>query len=110
TNSDLRRARDNLSGTALDDAALANAEYARLVHADEIALIKALAGWPRLLEGAAEAGEPHRVAFFLYDLASTFHSLWTRGKDEPSLRFVIAEDRALSLARLALVRAVGLVI
>jgi arginyl-tRNA synthetase len=110
THSAFRQAREILSGITLDDAALARAEFARLVHPDELALIKALAGWPRLLEGAAEAGEPHRIAFFLYDLASTFHSLWTRGKDEPALRFVVAEDRALSLARLALVRAVGLVI
>ena len=54
--------------------------------------------------------EPHRVAFFLYDLASSFHALWTRGKEEAALRFVIADNPKLTLARLALVRAVGLVI
>ncbi len=110
TNSAFRQAREVLGDIALDDATLGRADFGRLTHADEIGLIKALAGWPRLLEGAAEAGEPHRVAFFLYDLASTFHALWTRGKEEPALRFVVADDRALSLARLALVRAVGIVI
>jgi arginyl-tRNA synthetase len=110
TRSAFRQAREALPGIALDDATLAGTDLARLGHADEMALIKTLTGWPRLLEGAAEAGEPHRVAFYLHDLASTFHALWTRGKEEPTLRFVVAEDRALSLARLALVRAVGMVI
>jgi arginyl-tRNA synthetase len=97
-------------GIDLSAAALGAADLARLTHDDEIALIKTLAFWPRLLESAAEAGEPHRVAFYLYELAAQFHQLWTHGKDEASLRFVVAEDRALSLARLALVRAVGFVI
>ncbi len=110
TRSAFRQAREALPDLKLGDDALAGAEFARLTHPEEIGLIKALAGWPRLLEGAAEAGEPHRVAFYLYDLASTFHGLWTRGKEEAALRFVIADDRALSLARLALVRAVSVVI
>jgi arginyl-tRNA synthetase len=110
TRSAFRQAAEALPGLALDDAALRSADLSRLTHPDETTLIKSLAGWPRLLEGAAETGEPHRVAFFLYDLASAFHALWTRGKEEPALRFVIADDRALSLARLALVRAVGFVI
>jgi arginyl-tRNA synthetase len=110
TRSAFRQAREILPDLDTSDAGLARTDLSRLGHAEEIGLIKALAGWPRLLEGAAETGEPHRVAFFLYDLASTFHALWTHGKEDSSLRFVIAEDPALSSARLALVRAVGLVI
>ncbi len=110
TRSAMRQAAAAIPGIDLSDAALGRADLERLTDPDELALIKALAGWPRLLESAAETGEPHRVAFFLYDLASTFHALWTRGKDESSLRFVVAEDRELTLARLALVRGVGVVI
>jgi arginyl-tRNA synthetase len=69
-----------------------------------------LAGWPRLLEAAAEAHEPHRLAFYLYDLAAAFHALWNRGNDEPGLRFLIAGDDELSRARLALLAGVKLVI
>jgi arginyl-tRNA synthetase len=105
-----RQAKEALPAAALDDVTLAAADLQKLAHPDEMALIKALAGWPRLLEGAAETGEPHRVAFFLYELASSFHALWTRGKEEPALRFVIADDPKLTQARLALVRAVGVVI
>jgi len=76
----------------------------------DIPLVRLIAQWPRQVEAAAAAHEPHRVAFYLYDLAAQFHQLWTQGKDEASLRFVVAEDRALTLARLALVRAVGFVI
>jgi len=110
TRSAFRQAQEAIPGIATANAELAAADLSRLSHGDEIALIKTLSGWPRLLEGAAEAGEPHRVAFYLYDLASSFHALWTRGKEEAALRFVIAEDKPLTLARLALVRAVGVVI
>jgi arginyl-tRNA synthetase len=110
TRSAMKQADAAFPGIDLSAGALGAADLARLTHDGEIALIKALAFWPRLLESAAEAGEPHRVAFYLYDLAAQFHQLWTQGKDEASLRFVVAEDRALTLARLALVRAVGFVI
>jgi arginyl-tRNA synthetase len=76
----------------------------------ELALIKLLAGWPRLVESAAEAHEPHRVAFFLNDLAAAFHGLWNKGKDEARLRFLIEDDPELSLARLALLKAVTTVV
>jgi arginyl-tRNA synthetase len=82
----------------------------RLTDPAEIALIKLLAGWPRLLESAAEAHEPHRIAFYLSDLAAAFHGLWNKGKDEARLRFLIDDDRDLSVARLGLLRAVVLVI
>ncbi|SDG96324.1 arginine--tRNA ligase [Roseospirillum parvum] len=82
----------------------------RLVADEELALIRLLAGWPRLIDSAAEAHEPHRVAFYLYDLAAAFHQLWNKGRDETELRFLIAEDRPVSLARLALVKGVQVVI
>ncbi|OAN44053.1 arginine--tRNA ligase [Paramagnetospirillum marisnigri] len=86
------------------------AVLARLTDPAELALIKHLAGWPRLVETAAEAHEPHRVAFYLYELAAAFHGLWNKGKDEARLRFLIEDDREVSLARLALLRAVVVVI
>ncbi|MFO7857166.1 MAG: arginine--tRNA ligase [Paracoccaceae bacterium] len=81
-----------------------------LDHPEELALAKKIAEWPRLVELAARHHEPHRVAFFLYELASEFHALWNRGKDEPRLRFVQPEDHAGTRARLALVEAVSVVI
>ena len=82
----------------------------RLTDSGELALIKLMAGWPRLVESAAEAHEPHRIAFYLYDLAAAFHALWNKGKDDAGLRFLLAEDPALTAARLALVRAMALTI
>lgn len=81
-----------------------------LVDADEISLIKMMAGWPRLVEAAAEAHEPHRIAFYLYDLASAFHGLWNRGNDDPAMRFLREDAPALSRARLCLLGAVKIVI
>ena len=69
-----------------------------------------MAGWPRLIEAAAEAHEPHRLAFYLYDLASAFHALWNKGNDDPAMRFLRDDDLDLSRARLALLRAVKSVI
>jgi len=90
--------------------ALVSAPLHRLTDPAELALIKLLAGWPRLVETAADAHEPHRVAFYLYELAAAFHGLWNKGKDEARLRFLIEDDRDLSLARLALITAVATVI
>ncbi|MDM7947830.1 MAG: arginine--tRNA ligase [Oceanibaculum nanhaiense] len=106
----LRHAAEALSGQALDDASLAIADLTRLDDPAELALMKRLAGWPRLVESAAEAHEPHRVAFYLQELAAEFHALWNKGRDEASLRFIIAEDEAVTLARMALVRAVAVTI
>jgi arginyl-tRNA synthetase len=77
-----------------------------LTDSEEIGLIKYLAGWPRTVEGAAEAYEPHRLAFYLHDVAAAFHGLWTKGKDDTSLRFLQPDDPELTRARLALVRGV----
>jgi arginyl-tRNA synthetase len=76
----------------------------------EFALVAKLAEWPRLVEIAAEAHEPHRVAFYLYDLASEFHALWNKGNADPNLRFVQEGDPATTAGKLALIRAVAFVI
>jgi len=85
---------------------LAKALLERLDDAAELALMRKLAAYPRLLESAALAHEPHRVAFYLYELASEFHAQWTRGKDASHLRFIILDDPQLTVARLALVQGV----
>lgn len=72
----------------------------------ELALVREMASFPRVLEGAALHYEPHRVAFYLQDLAGAFHALWTRGKEEPNLRFLIADAPELTAARLAMLAAV----
>lgn len=77
---------------------------------EELALIRRMAVWPRMVEAAAEAHEPHRIAFFLGDLAGDFHTLWNRGKDDATLRFIIEDNAAATLARLALVRATATVL
>src|SRR5262249_27519098 len=88
-------------------AMLAEAEIERLSDPAELSLVRKLAAWPRLLQGAAQAHEPHRIAFYLYELASEFHALWTLGgKDSPHLRFIIQGDPPLTMARLALVQGV----
>ena len=85
---------------------LARASLARLVDAAELALMRKIALYPRLVEASALAHEPHRVAFYLYELASEFHALWTKGNDAPHLRFIIQDDPEMTLARLALVQGV----
>jgi arginyl-tRNA synthetase len=106
----MRHAAEMLPPPQLADDALAAAPLERLADPLELALIRVLAGWPRIVEGAAEAHEPHRIAFFLQDVAAQFHLLWTKGKDEASLRFLVAADPDLTRARLALVRAVAIVV
>jgi arginyl-tRNA synthetase len=106
----LRHAAEEMGDIDLSPRALAKAPVARLTDSAELGLIKLMAGWPRLVESAAEAHEPHRVAFYLYDLAAAFHGLWNKGKDEASLRFLIPGDRDATVARLALVRALTFVI
>ena len=76
----------------------------------EFAVAKKIAEWPRLVEIAARNNEPHRIAFYLYELASEFHALWNRGNDKPELRFVQEGDPKATAAKIALPRAVGVVI
>ncbi len=92
------------------EMALPAPDLSQLSHPAEIALMKKLAEWPRLVEIAARGNEPHRVAFYLYELASDLHSLWNRGNDEPTLRFVQEGDPATTAAKIALARATGVVI
>jgi arginyl-tRNA synthetase len=89
---------------------LDSAPLHRLGDAGELALVRMIAQWPRQVEAAAAVHEPHRIAFYLYDLAAVFHAHWNRGREEPGLRFIVEEDVDLTRARLALVQAVGFVI
>ena len=87
-------------------AFLAEAAVERLTDPAELDLLRRLALYPRTIEAAAAAHEPHRIAFYLYDLASEFHAQWTRGRDLPYLRFIINNDAGMTKARLALVQGV----
>ncbi|WP_114964393.1 arginine--tRNA ligase [Alkalilacustris brevis] len=95
---------------ACADAELQAADLAVLAHEAELALARRLAQWPRVVEVAARAGEPHRIATYLSELAAEFHGLWNRGHDEPALRFIQEGDVATSQAKIALARATGVVI
>jgi arginyl-tRNA synthetase len=105
-----RQASDALPGLDLAAAALGGADLAVLADEGEADILRRLAGFPRLVEAAAASHEPHRVAFYLYDLASAFHAFWNKGKDSPQLRFVNRVEPQLTKARLALVQAVRTVI
>jgi len=104
----LRRAA--ASGLDVSDGALAGAPMDGLGHPAEVALMRRMAEWPRLVEAAARAHEPHRVVGYLQDLAGDLHALWTLGHDKPELRLFLPDDPATSRAKLALARAVGVVI
>lgn len=104
----LRRATE--AGIDVSDSSLLSADLSRISHPVELDLARKVAEWPRLVEHAARAHEPHRVAFFLYEIASDLHSLWNRGNDDTSLRFVQDGDSDTTRAKIALVRAVGVVI
>ncbi len=106
----LRRARDEAGIEVPDDAVLAQADLSCLTHEADLALVSKIAEWPRQVRLAAEAHEPHRIAFYLYDLASAFHSLWNRGNADESLRFVQPDENAVTFARLALARSCALTI
>ena len=87
-------------------AMLKQAPLDRLTDAGEVSLLRQIALYPRTIEAAAAAHEPHRIAFYLYELASEFHAQWTRGKDLPHLRFIIHNDQETTTARLALVKGI----
>jgi arginyl-tRNA synthetase len=82
------------------------ADLVGLTDEAELALMRRIALYPRVVEGASLAHEPHRIAFYLYDLASEFHALWTLGNSAPYLRFIIQNDRQMTAARLVLVQGV----
>ena len=104
------RAAAEMPGLATDRESLAAADLSSLSDPAELALALRLAGWPRMVEQAADAREPHRIAFFLYDLAGDFHMLWNRGRDAATLRFLQPDRPAETLARLALVEATAITI
>jgi arginyl-tRNA synthetase len=106
----LRKAGEGMPGTALDDRALVLAKLDLLTAPAEQVLLRRVAAWPRAVEQAAEAHEPHRIAFFLHDLAAELHSYWATGNEDPALRVIRAEAPAETLARLALVRSVAIII
>jgi arginyl-tRNA synthetase len=105
-----RNAREMIPDLPEESAAraafLGDAAVERLTDPAELGLLRQLALYPRLIDAAAAAHEPHRIAFYLYDLASEFHALWTRGRDLPYLRFIINNDAEITRARLAMVQGV----
>ena len=105
-----RTAERDMPGLDTSPAALAAAEVVLLGNAADIELIRLLGAWPRTVAAAAIAHEPHRIAFYVHELAGALHGFWAKGKDEPQLRFVNHSDPKLTLARLALVDAVRQVI
>jgi len=105
-----RNAQEVFPELAPGSAAVREADLSRLTDAGEIELIRKLAHFPRLIAGAARAEEPHRLAFYLYEVASALHGQWTRGNDSPHLRFIQPEDGVMTAARLAMIAAVQQVI
>jgi arginyl-tRNA synthetase len=101
----LRQAASVFTDSDFSSEVLAGADLALLEDEGEIGLIKMIGQFPRMIDAAAAVHEPHRIAFYLHDLASLFHSHWTRGKDQPQLRFVNEDRSNLTFARLALVTA-----
>jgi arginyl-tRNA synthetase len=100
-----RQAGEAFPGAVFSSEALGKADLSVLLDEAEMDLIRRIAQFPRVVEAAAEAHEPHRVSFYLYDLASSFHSLWNKGKDLPQLRFVNQTNEDSTQSRLALVHA-----
>lgn len=105
-----RNAKEILRGIELGPKVFAQAAIEKLVDPGELSLVKRIAEWPRVVEAAAAAHEPHRIAFYLHELASEFHSQWNRGTEVPHLRFIIGDDPSLTVARLTLVYGIVLVL
>jgi arginyl-tRNA synthetase len=105
-----RQAREAFPEADFNPKRLAEADLSRLSDDAEADVLRLLAQYPRVVEAAADAHEPHRIAFFLYDLAAAFHGLWNKGKDLPQLRFVNQNDQQSTEARLALVHVVRCVL
>ncbi len=102
----MRNAGEMFPNMDLSVKALSSADLSKIDDEDSLYMIKVMAGWPKMVESAAEAFEPHRIAFYLNDLASAFHSLWSKGRTDTTLRFLDENDAELSRARLALVAGV----
>ncbi len=106
----LRHASQHFPKKDLDPVSLAAAELGKIRNRSELNIIKTLSAWPQVVESAAISLEPHRVVFYLYDLASLFHALWNKGKEEADLKFLNPRDPELTRCRLALVESVRSVI
>jgi arginyl-tRNA synthetase len=104
----MRKAAD--AGIDVSEAAIKGADLSKLDHEAELSVLRKVAEWPRLVETAARSNEPHRVAFYLYELAGDFHGLWNRGNDDHALRFIQEGDAATSQAKIALAQSVAIVI
>lgn len=105
-----RQAADAFPGLDIASLDLAGAIAGNISDPSELQLLAKLAEYPRVIESAAQAQEPHRIAFYLYDLAGAFHGHWNKGKEQPELRFVNDKNRELTIARLGLVHAVASVL
>ena len=105
-----RNAAEEVGAEAINDAALRAADLSLLDDDAELQIIRRLAEYPRMIEQASAAHEPHRVAFYLHDLAGDFHALWNKGKESPQLRFIFKDRLHVTVARLALLRAIRYVI
>jgi arginyl-tRNA synthetase len=103
----LRNAQEALPDLETGGKSLLQARLNLLSDEAELAVIKRISHYPRIIEGSAQAHEPHRIAFYLHDLASEFHVLWNRGKELPQLRFIVADDVELTRARVGLISAVA---
>jgi len=106
----LRKAQAAFPGLDISTSALAKADMTVFTDSSELALIKNMMNWPRFVESAALAREPHRIAYYLYELAAEFHALWNKGNDSLDLRFIIEDDKAKTMSRLALISAVANII
>ena len=106
----LRSAAEEWGEEKVTPAVLAEADLSQLSETAELDVIRIMAAWPRLVESAADAHEPHRVAYYLNDLATLFHALWNKGNDDARLRFIVTGDVPLTMARLGLVQGVATVI
>lgn len=106
----IRRVNEELPDFKFSSSSEVYLNFSNLIDDDEISLIKQLANWPRTIESAANTHEPHRIAFYLQELASKFHLLWNKGNIDPSLRFIVPENSELTRARLNLIKTVGSII
>ncbi len=106
----LRKTQAAFPDLDVSKASLAGADMTVFTDSSELSLIRNMMNWPRFVESAALAREPHRIAYYLYELASEFHALWNKGNDNLDLRFIIEDDREKTLSRLALITAVANII
>ncbi len=106
----LRNADEMFPDMDKSDAALAKADLSLIATEEEMKLIRLMSSWPRMVDAAAESYEPHRIAFYLQELAAEFHAFWSKGRENTQLRFLMEDDVALSTARLAFVKSIATIL